>query len=1446
MRDKTQIIPYESRINKIYGYTSHDIKDREKYVKIGDTTREDVMKRIYEQVSQIGITPELVFERIARKKTGEWFRDHDLHKFLIKNKIKNQEFGTAKEWFYFGEHLEEAEKLTDKFINGDYTETQILEKDLRLNYILRDEQNEAVSKTIEKYFDENSSKEFLWNAKPRFGKTLTTYDFIRKTNAKKILIVTNRPAIANSWYEDFEKFISWQKPYYKFVSESDSLKNKDVMTRNEYNDFILSNKDFGMIYFISLQDLKGSKYFGGNYEKYKEVSELSWDILVIDEAHEGVDTLKTDKAFEKIKRSFTLHLSGTPFKALSSGKFAEENIFNWTYLDEQKAKMEWDNCQEEDNPYEGLPTLSLFTYQMSKIIEPKIEKGISIDEQNYDYAFDLNEFFKTDELGNFEYEDSVKIFLDNLTKGKFPFANTEYRHKLCHTLWILNRVSSVKALEKLLKEHEVFKDYKIIIAAGDGKSNNDYEDESSDYKKNQKSLDKVRDAIKNNDKTITLSVGQLTTGVTVAEWSGVMMLSNMKSPALYFQSAFRAQNPYRFTDKETGELFVKENAYVFDFAPERTLILFDEYANNLSSSKDTENSKSKENNIRKLLNFFPVIAEDSNGYMKEIDAEEVMTIPNKLKSQEVVKRGFMSNLLFENIQGIFQISSELKDILDKLEVIKNTKNTGKSKIDLSNSPMLNSEKTKVEIPINVIEDKIKKLFNEKIYQDNVSDVIDSVSVKEDDILIISNRIAKNIVKNISEDLQNVKTDFELKKKDIEKIQKNTESQIKNIVEKVKSEEKIEISIKDSEIEYVMKNNVYTQEEKEEKISELEKQKAEIKKETLEQIKTEIIEIPKKIVEEQITKVEENKKKNIEDDVRDHLRGFARAIPAFLMAYGDRNTTLENFDKVVDEKSFKELTSITIEEFIKLRDGGVFIDDEGNEKEFKGIFNFVVFNTSIQEFFNTKEKLSQYYDKEQDEDIFDYIPAQKTNQIFTPKKVAKRMVQFLEQENPELFKSKYTKFLDPYSKSGIYLVEIVKKLNKYLGDEIKDEKERIKWILENQVYTLAPTNIIYNIVKNYVLSNFENIDNRNIVEHDSLPDAVNHKLEESIKKIWGDEMKFDVIIGNPPYQENIEHRSEQPSLYNHFYDEAFELADIVSFITPARFLFNAGSTPTSWNEKMLNDEYTKVAYYEQKSDKVFPGIDIKGGVTILVRNKNKNVKPIEFFTNFEELRNITYKVIDMKIESISNILYSNTSYKYTEKLWSENPELVNRVSGGSKRYLSSSVFDKLEEIFYEENPSDGEEYIKILGRQNNRRVYKWVKRKYLINHENLDKYKVILPSSNGSGAIGEVLSTPLIGEPLIGHTETFISFGAFNNIQEAKNLFKYIKTKFLRALLGVKKITQGNKNKEVWKYVPLQDFTSNSDIDWSLSIPEIDQQLYKKYNISKEEIKFIEEKVKPME
>lgn len=339
------------------------------------------------------------------------------------------------------------------------------------------------------------------------------------------------------------------------------------------------------------------------------------------------------------------------------------------------------------------------------------------------------------------------------------------------------------------------------------------------------------------------------------------------------------------------------------------------------------------------------------------------------------------------------------------------------------------------------------------------------------------------------------------------------------------------------------------------------------------------------------------------------------------------------------------------------------------------------------------------------------------------------------------------------------------------------------------------------------------------------------------------MKFDVIVGNPPYQESAKGESTKDTpVYNYFYDLSAKVGTKYCLISPARFLFNAGSTEKEWNKKMLTDKHISVKFFEQDSAKIFPSTDIKGGIAILYRDQMKDFGGVGTFTSYIELNNISKKVLLKATRTLDEITSNRGQYRYSDKIYIDYPIEMQKISD---RRIASNAFQKLPDLFTDQKPSNNKHfYIQIYGRENNTRLYKWFNSDYLSEPTSFKKYKVVLPKANGSGSLGETLSEPIILPPFIGFTETFISIGEFDNQAEANNLLKYIKTKFARVMLGILKITQDN-TKEKWAKVPLQDFSIESDINWNVSINEIDSQLYRKYKLNNNEIDFIEKNVKEM-
>ena len=1109
-----QIHPYKRIIPMIYAYNTPGIPYHEGWTKIGYTDRQTVADRIKQQTHTANIKTELAWCDNAMYKdgSGEYFHDTEFHHYLISQRNVQREPKT--EWFkitgsvsqqYFNEFASKKYKLADT----------------GMEYTLRKEQQEAVDITTAYY--KNGGDEFLWNCKPRFWKTLSAYDLVRTMGFKHVLVVTNRPSIANSWAEDFRKFIGWRQPRMLFVSDSDALKGKDgVFTREQYIDYCLKNdsKDIPYVCFESLQNLKGSAFLGGKFDKLEWITKVHFDLLIVDESQEGVDTKKTNRAFNEISRLHTLYLSGTPFKQLAEGRFSSSQIYNWTYADEQQAKDTWDT--ENTNPYEQLPKLAMFTYQISPMITGVLKQGIDFSEDEHgEYAFDLNEFFITNESGTFVHEEDVKKFLHALsTQDKYPFSTPNLRKELAHTMWYMNRVASAKALKKLLNEDPVFSEYNVVVAAGNVKENN--RELETDNQKQDKAYELVKDAIENYDKTITITVGQLTVGVTIPEWSGVLMLCNLKSPSAYMQAAFRAQNPCTFTDAD-GKRYMKETAYVFDFDPARTLIIYDQFANDLM--QDTVNgggtNEERKQNIKRLLNFFPVLGEDDQGIMVELDATKVLSIPRKLKCTEVVRRGFMSNFLFNNIANVFGAPKAVQEILSNLTPAQ--EEPKKKQTLLPDAPDIPLD---TDGNVDISEERIigtsQDIFGSKIYSDITSELekpIKNVIQTTSTPKVVHDQIEKAI-DDYKDKLKETLTttimtplseEYGINKNGKKRIERTISTNVDTTIDTIKDD--YDAKARQAEIAHQHRlEDAETDEQIENSQKQLEADMsvalADMNNRIKDATETIVNNTPKDLVGQLETKKAEQEKKSYEDKIRDHLRGFSRTIPSFLMAYGDRNFTLTNLDDYTEDDVFKEVTGITMEDFRLLRDGGEIIDEKtGETVAFKGhLFDEQVFNDSVQAFLDKKEVLADYFDEGQTQDIFDYIPPQKTNQIFTPRWVVKKMVDELEQENPGCFDNPDATFADLYMKSGLYITEIIKRL--YRSPKMKqlfpDKKARIHHILEKQVYGMAPSRIIYLIATNYILG-FDKTykaDNPHFVQEDAAEAAKNGTLQERVDVHFG--------------------------------------------------------------------------------------------------------------------------------------------------------------------------------------------------------------------------------------------------------------------------------------------------------------------------------------------------------
>ncbi|MBO4400286.1 MAG: Eco57I restriction-modification methylase domain-containing protein [Selenomonadaceae bacterium] len=495
--------------------------------------------------------------------------------------------------------------------------------------------------------------------------------------------------------------------------------------------------------------------------------------------------------------------------------------------------------------------------------------------------------------------------------------------------------------------------------------------------------------------------------------------------------------------------------------------------------------------------------------------------------------------------------------------------------------------------------------------------------------------------------------------------------------------------------------------------------------------------------------------------------------------------------------------------------------------------------------------------------------QQFGEVFTPSWMVKKMLAV-----PDIqaaLRDPASKFLEPCCGEGAFLTEILR-LKLFYHPAFPWHILRSLYGIEIQLDNLAyARKNLAQIFAAHCRIDFEDpriwqILNKNIFHGDVLKfqiPAVNQSLFEeelilsknpiadAFKAHFGltdQEIKNMVIISNPPYQEDDRGDTSNYArpVYHKFLDEYHRTCERVMVIHPARCLFNAGATPKDFNEKLLSDEHVKVAVYHANSKEVFPNLDIKGGVAATYRDVNKNFGAIGTYIPYDELKLIHGKVFvsNKNFRPLNAIIYTQKLYKFSRKFYEENPGVQNLLTDG--RTLKTNIFARLPHLFTEKKPDDGHEYAEIYGFQKGERLFRFFRADFIDDNINFRKYKVFIPEAyGGAGALNENGPTMLVGLPLVGCTETFVTLGAFDFEAEALAAEKYVKTKFLRALLGVKKVTQ-HASPEIWEYVPLQDFSAHSDIDWSRSVHEVDKQLYRKYGLDAREVAFIEAKVKAME
>lgn len=1338
----------------IYIFEVHD-ENHKGLLKIGDATIDckdpsllvpnckalnDAAKaRINSYTQTAGIAYHLLYTELALKKVnfGDMvalasFKDTDVHDVLLNSgKRKVQPGGTnSRDWLEVD--LETAKNAIKAVKEGRKSLTSNEITNNAPTIVLRDEQNEAIAKTIERF---KKHDEMLWYAKMRFGKTLTSLEVVRQSHFRRVIIVTHRPVVGGGWQEDFYKiFRQGEDPYnYSFEFKSNSANADDydehIDTANDMNLRNLDNNGCHFIYFASIQDLRGSQRVSGKFDKNNAVFDLEWDLIIIDEAHEGTQTELGDNVIKELRKENTkvLALSGTPFNILD--QYEEDSVYTWDYVMEQKRKEEWDTLHPGDhNPYADLPKMHIFTYNLGENIPGYVEHELE------GKAFNFREFFRTytgDEkvdkggipagktVGDFVHESDVRSFLALITKpdseSLYPYSTDEYRGMFKHTLWMVPGVKEAKALSKLLREHPIFSHFGIANVAGEG---DDFEKDHSDD-----ALQLVRETIKKYDYSITLSCGKLTTGVTVKEWTAVFMLAGSYSTAAagYMQTIFRVQSAGQIDGKQ------KTDCYVFDFAPDRTLKVLAETAN-ISRKAGRAGKRQDEHRdaMSDFINFCPVIA----------------------------------------IEG-----TEMKPY-----------------------------------SVNTMMEQLKRVYAEKAIKNG----FDDASIYNDNLMRLDEM-----------DLEKFKT-------------------LKGIV----GSSKAAPPLNDVEV------NAQGFDEEEHRKAEEAKKKPK-KERTPEQ-------------EELLKKLQEQRKNR--NNAISILRGVSIRMP--LMIYGanvpfDEDISIERFVEMVDEESWKEfmpngVTKTIFKDFLKYYDRDVFIS-AGKE---------------IRKLAASADELTPTERVKAISRIFRYFKNPDKETVLTPWRVVNMHMsdclggwcfygedfetlleepRFVDrgQVTADTFGNPNAQILEINSKSGLYPLYVAYSMYRAkLGDRVENETDIAElnrlWYeaVSENVFVICKTPMAKSITRRTLLGYKDSAYNAHYF--DDLINMLKNKPEQFKKRIlkgsyWKKEvkeMKFDAVVGNPPYQENIGSAGND-SLAKQLFPDFIKTAILLnvryaSLVTPSRW-FTADAQDKSFLKLRdfvrENNHFKKIVNYPDNRT-LFKNVTI-GAINYFLYDKSYDgdVEFVECNANGTNVANRPLFENDLDVIIATNSIIN----------------IINKVRSASdfKSFLmftqgrnAFGIVGKESELLRitSEKPFDGS--VEVLCAHEKKRYIN--KKEISKNTALVDRWKIFTSKGNGgAGTLTEGKAVAIIGKSYVGKpgsacSDSLIPIGDFDSEIEAINLKKYMETKFLRFMVGVLKVSQ-NIYQTVYRFVPIQDFTQ----EWT------DQMLYEKYGLSEEEIAYIESSIKPM-
>lgn len=1361
-----------AKYNLIYIFAIHD-NAHSGYLKIGEHSFDsessykqlppncdELNKHAHERIKQYTKTAlvqyELLHTELARKQVRladgtieqSSFRDHDVHEVLDRSGYDVHKFyDTDKdsEWYKVtlqpaiyairavkeGRNVLSAAEMSGEAQNPLAGGLPVIPvASFKRTITLRDEQRACIAKT-QKVF--KSSDRMLWDCKMRFGKTVTAYSLVKEMKYQKVIVVTHRPAVVDGWSDDFKLIFDGEDRVFltksnikesdRFVAEDASI---DAENDRALNNLAASGKPF--VYFASMQDLRGSKLAGGKFDKNRAVFEMDWDIIIYDEAHEGTQTelgLSVQKLLEEPKAGKqpkkVLQLSGTPYNLLN--QYEDDNVYSWDYVMEQRCKKEWDEKHPGDhNPYADLPEMRICTFDLRK----KMQTSYRYEDESI--AFNFREFFRTwtgdperdfrplptgVTAGEFVHKDDVWEFLNLISTesddSNYPFATQEYRDMFRHTFWILPGVKEARAFSALLKQHPVFKDYEVVNVAGEGDVEQPYDD----------ALKAVRAAIKNSTHTITLSCGKLTTGVTVKEWTGVMLLSGSASTgaAGYMQTIFRVQSAGSIDGKQ------KTVCYAFDFAPDRTLKVLSEVHNLKKSSVGSEDGGRVQ--LGEFLNFCPVLAEGDTG-MEFFDVPKMMRQLKRLTVDAAVKSGFDDDSIYKADAGIVMDAQKLK-LVDVLKTRLTPQKKGKKQT--------------------------------------------SVSINEQGL-----------------------TD--------EQYKKAQDAKRKPKKERTKEEQ------------------------------------------------------------EALDKEREMKKK--QQALFDLLRNISIRLP--LLIYGtatdfDESIRLSDFITIVDEASWKEFMPKEVDKelFRKLL---VFYDEDVIEGAGMRIRRLA---KAADELMPTQRVLRIA-------EIFSYFrnPAKET--VLTPWRVVNMHMgdtiggyNFYKEGYPEkdgiletprlieqgevtsdLFLNDKVRVLEMNSKSGLYPLYVAYSIYRMLlpkeEHDLTLEEANVYWknALSDHLFVLCQTTMAVSITKR-TLAGYSDYP-VNAIYLTKLLDRMNdqkrlaHKL--SNPATWskeGERMKFDAIVGNPPYQAETGGGSDlsvaatqAKPIFQLFVQQAKKLdPEYISMIIPARW-YAGGIGLNDFREEMLSDKQLRKLVDYSNSKDCFPTVDIAGGLCyFLWQNSGSGDCTV--------INHVGADVdsCDRPLDEFNDIfIRSNKALS-----------IIHKVRSKSSRFMDDVVYPIDAFGFPSKARGSSESFadsITLIHSQGTGYITRDDVKK---NADLIDKYKItigILVPSNGEVGIDPAkgyksITMPKILEPGEVTTFSYLVLNALDTAEEAQNFKEYMKCKFPRYMMRVT-YSSMHISRANFIFVPAVDFTQK----WT------DQKLYDYFDLSAEERAIIEKTMRPMD